>query len=653
MDKKHAINFRPFLLVAVGVWSGMNVAFFALTGRFALSCLLIPLLFLFFVLYRHVSVKRNMAVFLVFLLSFGIGAALFCGNLLRYERGMDEGEYEICGEVESLSVGSAYRQITVGRLVFDGERVEGKLILTASEEVKIGDQIRFSGMVEKFSREDFSVTDGAESRFAQDVRYRVRSATVMVEGVSGNPFLKIRRLLYDCLHENMDADSADVTFALLTGDTRDVDDGFAAATRYSGIAHIFAVSGLHIGILFGAVGMLFKRRRKLGFCASLFLSALYSGFCGFSVSSLRAVVMCAVLGAGRLSGRKTDFLESLSFAAIVVMLLFPAQTVGAGFRLSFGACLGLAFLSAKFSHLFRKLPAFLANYLSAMLSVQIFLFPVMLDAFGYFSVWGMVLNFLVIPALPVLFLGMMISSALALLLPFGAGFFLLLPRSMVGALNFFFSVCDFSFVIKGFSLGAGMVVWFLLCFCFSDKFRLSCGKKAVACSLLAVVFSLYVTAYNLTMDGVTVKIDDHGTGVIALVQTKNERVVVLSEGVLLYQAEDFWSRNIAGGVDCVILLSEGDGQGIHTACFLNGEEVRAYFSAETGLQNKQILSDKAFSYGELNFHFLASDALSLDCFGVRVVFSFSDWEEFGGDFLVAGGCGDLIFYIKSGIIRSV
>lgn len=84
--------------------------------------------------------------------------------------------------------------------------------------------------------------------------------------------------------------------------------------RNGGVAHIFAVSGLHIGFLAGVVFFLLRSCRVRGVPKVLISAAVlvfYAGICGFSPSSLRAAVMASVLAAAKETGMKYDGLSSL------------------------------------------------------------------------------------------------------------------------------------------------------------------------------------------------------------------------------------------------------------------------------------------------------------------------------------------------------
>ena len=139
----------------------------------------------------------------------------------------------------------------------------------------------------------------------------------------------------------------------------------------------------------------------------LFRSILfYAGVCGFTLSSLRAAVMCAVSVCAKLACKKYDGLNSLSIAVIIILIITPTSLFSVGFQLSVCAAGGIIALSKNFAKPFKnkKLPKKLVNAVSVSLSAQVATFPVLLVNFGYVSGAGLLLNVLILPLLSVIFI---------------------------------------------------------------------------------------------------------------------------------------------------------------------------------------------------------------------------------------------------------
>lgn len=141
-----------------------------------------------------------------------------------------------------------------------------------------------------------------------------------------------------------------VVRALVVADRSGLDAPARLVFRDTGTSHLMAVSGLHIGLVSGAVmfliGSIWRRIPRLsewlpariaatgfGFAAAGFYAAL----AGFGLPTQRALIMFAVLAAGILLRRQTRVGHSLAVAACLVLLWHPPSIVDAGFWLSFGA----------------------------------------------------------------------------------------------------------------------------------------------------------------------------------------------------------------------------------------------------------------------------------------------------------------------------
>ena len=367
-------------------------------------------------------------------------------------------------------------------------------------------------------------------------------STIRVTGHQTDLFLAARQRIGETVQKGMDKTPAAVTLAVLLGDVSAMDEGLLENVRYGGIAHIFAVSGLHIGTLFGLLTTLIKKTKlqrfpkavRWGLAACLLL--FYGGICGYSASVVRATVTCLALYMYRLMGEKTDSLETISFAAVCVLLFQPTQLFAVGFQLSFAACYGIAFLSRPLSmaanDLMEKAEAFVLqklckrppplpvdlferdvpppslyvvarrsviSFLSVSISAQAFTFPVLLLSFGYVSNAGLLLNCLFVPLLSAAFCPLLVFVMAACLIAAWETIVLFIPNVVLSAVLLFFHTLDFSIELtQGLALSAGAVVAYYaaLLFC-SDKCNVAKKQKLLLIGIFAVAFGISFATLNL------------------------------------------------------------------------------------------------------------------------------------------------------------
>jgi competence protein ComEC len=142
--------------------------------------------------------------------------------------------------------------------------------------------------------------------------------------------------------------------AITTGDRSGMDQETLASLRASNLAHLLAISGLHMGLLTGFVfaavryGLaavprvaLYWNVKKLAAVVALGGAAFYLGLSGGNVATERAFIMVAVMLTAVLFDRQALSLRSVALAALILLVLRPEALIGPGFQMSFAATTAL------------------------------------------------------------------------------------------------------------------------------------------------------------------------------------------------------------------------------------------------------------------------------------------------------------------------
>ena len=164
----------------------------------------------------------------------------------------------------------------------------------------------------------------------------------------------VRRTVGGFFDEQLSAKSAAILRALIIGDKSRLDPELRDSFTRVGVAHVLAISGLHIGLVatlaYGAWWWLLARSQyvllmwsvpKLAALFTLPVVLLYAGLAGGSVSTLRAVIMVAVFLTALLLDQKEEVFRSLALAALSVSLIWPGAVLDISFQLSFVAVLAI------------------------------------------------------------------------------------------------------------------------------------------------------------------------------------------------------------------------------------------------------------------------------------------------------------------------
>ncbi len=132
--------------------------------------------------------------------------------------------------------------------------------------------------------------------------------------------------------------------ALLVGDRSSLSDTMKRTFQLSGLYHILAISGLHVGIvtilLFNLFGYIFSDY-KIQAAASASGVILYGLIAGGSASVSRAVLLSVLFLGSKLLDRRADILNILGAAALILLLFNPRSLFDIGFQLTFAATFGI------------------------------------------------------------------------------------------------------------------------------------------------------------------------------------------------------------------------------------------------------------------------------------------------------------------------
>ncbi len=226
-----------------------------------------------------------------------------------------------------------------------------------------------------------------------------------------------------------------LTLALLLGEKQQLDQSFYRLTQRMGIAHIFAVSGLHVGFVGALLLFLFRliglERSWISFgCLAVMLS-FYCIVTGLQPSAIRAAMMLLLAALALRLLRPPAAIDFLSLAAIVLLLDNPFLLYTAGFQLSFGVTLVLLLFVRPVQ---KKLSWIGSKRLRDSLAVAIaaYLGSVPLTAWHFYtlSMLSPLYNLLLVPIVSLLVPLLLLAFFAATLLP-TAGSILFVPVKLL------------------------------------------------------------------------------------------------------------------------------------------------------------------------------------------------------------------------------
>lgn len=332
---------------------------------------------------------------------------------------------------------------------------------------------------------------------------------------------------------------------LLLADRGEIDYEIKTQFINSGVIHVLAVSGLHVGFIALIFYFLFGRfnlilRSALTICGLL----IFMFITGVPPSVFRATVMAIVIIVGYTTNRSTNLFNSLAIAALVLLLINPNDIYLPGFQLSFSAVLAIGAiypLIEKWIKKFQienKLFKYIILFMGISFSAQIGTLPFTLIYFGKISVIALFTNLLVIPAIGVI-IGIAIFTLLvSLIFPFIASYYAAaneLISSLLFKLISFTGDLSFSHVvIRRYSFLDALIFYFFLIFIihYLPKFR--SGFAATILILLSVLNIYFISSIDdkrlLAENELNVVMIDVGQGDSFLVKFPNGKTALIDAG---------------------------------------------------------------------------------------------------------------------------
>ena len=217
--------------------------------------------------------------------------------------------------------------------------------------------------------------------------------------------------IYKLAQTNIAQKQLAVIQALVLGQKSALDKQLYQSYAAAGAIHILAVSGLHVGILYAILVVLFapvtklKKGEVIRSVLIVLLLWCYALFTGLSTSVCRAVTMFSFFAFAQSLGRKTSTINTLSLSFICLLFYNPLYLFQVGFQLSYLAVLSIILIQPKHSSYYtpsNKLVKILWNSTTVTIAAQIGLGPLTIYYFNQFPGLFFITNTIVLPLLGII-----------------------------------------------------------------------------------------------------------------------------------------------------------------------------------------------------------------------------------------------------------
>lgn len=438
----------PFAWLVVPLMAGITVTeYIKLQGGLTVACILLGILFILFTLlvnfqsfkYRFLS---GMVLYLFYFMTGGILCELKyrslqvtfpdhpCLSTAVLMSNASPGTRSVQCQAWLLSCADSTMRQPIGEYVMLSFSPD-----SASRHLKAGDVIRYYGQTHIPERN----SNPGMFDYAGYLRHQGISGTARISSYAWDKteetvhlplpvrfiltFRQTRnRLLAAYRTDGADDKTISVLSALTLGEVAGLPQQLKDDYSTAGASHILALSGSHLAVIYTVLEILFgfslyrwKGGRTTGRILIILLIWAFAFLAGSQPSVIRAAVMYTMLVGATLCSRSTLALNSLFFAAFLMLLADPFALFDIGAQLSFLAVFGIFLFNEK---LYKRLvtPYRIVNYLLLILtvsvSVQIISLPLILYCFSAFPLYFLLTNLLVVPLSSVILLAAIAGFAL-------------------------------------------------------------------------------------------------------------------------------------------------------------------------------------------------------------------------------------------------
>ncbi|MFA6866407.1 MAG: ComEC/Rec2 family competence protein [Clostridia bacterium] len=493
------LNYRPIVLIAIFLLIGVTIGGILIGNNILLFC--VSIITLAMGIFMFVLKKKS--IFLIVFLSLFVGIIAITidfgvSNIAQY----NEENVFVSGRVCVLND----NEFVLDSISIDGDKKNGKINVEYNDEniYSIGDEVKLVGVISNNENDIFSFYE--MSKFEDHIYYNLNNIEEI--RIVGNKLKfneKVKKNFATYVYKYCHKEEAGIIIGLVFGDKSYLLDTDKTAINGVGMSHILAVSGLHIGFLFGIIIYLTKKLRQkpiVSLILIILVWIIYGILTGFPPGIKRAGIMSIVYIIGVLCVRKNDSLTTLSLASIIIILSNPRELFTLGFILSISAVLGIICFAPMIRKKIlgnkdSKFARLVANGVAISFSANIFILPISFNVFNNVAIYTILANLIILPFVSMGYV-MVIIVALLTIISKPLGVLYLVAQVPITLLRIIANgVYQLPFaVISVYSMSFASISYLIGCFAVTPYFMIEKKKKK---KIFVIFMTISILLYFLAI----------------------------------------------------------------------------------------------------------------------------------------------------------
>lgn len=523
---------RPFFPLVIALILGIITSYYL---QFTVAFTLMLVVFFMCVFIYNIIYEKNIQYILLIVL-FSIGILVSLSNKSGIEMYLNK-RIACLGTVDQILNTSTYNGKYVIKVnnINNSDINQEKVMLNviSNKSLNLGDRINFNGVLkEPMTNTNPKLFNYKLNLMSEKIYTTMTVKDYQIRSINSEVSFKYKikdkftKDVEGIFNTYLNKDNSQLITSIILGESSYIDEDDLSLYRELGLAHILAVSGLHIGIITGFLIFIFSRlgiKRKINICLSLSIIWIYGFLIGYPPSILRASIMFSLLFYSSIIHEPYDSINTLSIACLILLLINPYYLFNMGFQLSFIAAFSIVFLTPYIKMLFYPYKGRLSNTIAALLAVNIGLLPVQAYYFNRIGLLTILANLILVPIFSISLILGLIMVVCFYTLPF--------LNIMIGpVLNGFLFLQYFilkiipSITIKIFSPGPIAIVLYLLLIMMVFKIiNIEKLDKHIKNSIVIyLIFLIIVNSFSIYGDkSIELHFIDVGQGDSILIRTKN------------------------------------------------------------------------------------------------------------------------------------